>query len=107
MNSRSSWLKTGLAAVGLVAALGTVGLTVAPAQARVFVNVGVPLIAPYPPAYVPPPVAYYPPPVAYYPPPPVAYPPLAAYPAPVVYPRLVYGAPFYGRAYFGYGPHWR
>ena len=102
MNTKSQWLKRGLAAIGLVAALGTIGLTAAPAQARVFVNVGVPLIAPYPPAYVPPP------PVAYYPPPPVAYPPLAAYPAPVAYPPVVYGAPYYARAHYGwYGPHWR
>ena len=62
-----------LAALGLLT-LGLAAFT-HPAQARVFVGIGVPL--PYfgPPAYYPPPPAYYPPPPPYYyaPPPPVMY----------------------------------
>ncbi len=66
-------------ALGIIAVM-TLGvmLAAAPAQARVFVGVGVPL--PYfgPPAYYypPPPVYYAPPPPVYYaPPPPVTYAP--------------------------------
>ncbi|HEY2131360.1 MAG TPA: hypothetical protein VGH36_00040 [Acetobacteraceae bacterium] len=50
---------------------GFVGLIGDPAEARVFVGIGVPLFGP---AFYPPPV-YYPPPPVYYPPPPVVYAP--------------------------------
>ncbi len=72
----------GLAALGTVA----LGLSVAPqpAQARVFIGIGVPFPYYVPPAYYPPayyPPAYYPPPV-YYPPPPVVYTPPQQSPVP-------------------------
>jgi hypothetical protein len=73
--TRMPWLKTGLALAGL--AVAALMLPAGPAQARVFVSVGVPIYGPGPWYYGPPPVVYAPPPV-YYPPP-------AYYPPPVVY----------------------
>jgi hypothetical protein len=49
-----------------------VGLAANPAQARVFIGLGVPFFAP---GYYPPPVYYPPPPVYYAPPPPAVYAP--------------------------------
>lgn len=71
---RRIWLKSGLA-LGALALIGGVALVSAPAQARVFVHVGVgyPFWGPY--YYAPPPVAYYQLPPAYYGPPPVVYAP--------------------------------
>jgi hypothetical protein len=66
---------------------GIVGLS-PPADARVWIGFGFPLVGP--PAYYPPPV-YYPPP-AYYPPPPPAY-----YPPPYYPPSAQYVPPV-GRA---------
>jgi hypothetical protein len=66
-------------AVAMVAAALVLSAWAAPAaQARIWVGVGVPFVAPMP--YYPPPF-YYPPPPVYYPPPPVYYPP----PPPIVY----------------------
>ena len=67
------------ALVGIVLAFAT------PANARVWVGIGVPFGFGYygPPAYYPPPAYYYPPPPAYYPPPPAYYPPPQASYAPV------------------------
>jgi hypothetical protein len=65
-----------------------VGLAGSPAQARVFVGIGIPF---YGPAFYPPPV-YYPPPPVYYAPPPVVYAP----PAQSYYPQP--GAPGAGQA---------
>lgn len=53
-----------------------VGLVSGPAQARVFIGLGIPFYGPgfYPPPYYYPPPAYYPPPpVVYAPPPPQSY----------------------------------
>jgi len=63
-------LRRAIAAVALCAAM--VGFAGSPAQARVFIGVGIPFPGFYP-GYYPPPY-YYPPP-AYYPPPPVVYAP--------------------------------
>ncbi|MEI7711658.1 MAG: hypothetical protein WCI94_09510 [Rhodospirillales bacterium] len=60
--------------------LGVLALT-APAQARVFVGIGVPLPFYAPPMYYPPPPVYYPPPQYYAPPPPVMYTPPQAAPS--------------------------
>ena len=67
-----------MVAVGLI-------VPVAPAQARIFVGIGIPLPYYGPPAFYPPPIyypppAYYPPPY-YAPPPPVVYTPAPAAPA--------------------------
>jgi hypothetical protein len=76
---------------GVIALCVTVaGLSAAPAQARVYVGVGIPLPLFGPPAYYYPPPVYYPPPPVYLtPPPPVMYtPPVQPqYPAP----RAAYG----------------
>lgn len=89
--------------LGLAAAAAVLGLTVwtavpSQADARVFVDIGVPFPGyypypyPYPYAYAPPPAYYYPPPAqAYYPPPaapaaaPAAAPVAAAAPASISY----------------------
>lgn len=54
-----------------------IGLAAGPAQARVFVGIGIPFYGPgfVPGPYYYPPPAYYPPPVYYAPPPPVVYTP--------------------------------
>jgi hypothetical protein len=57
---------------------GFIALAANPAQARVFVGIGIPF---YGPAYYPPPF-YYPPPPAYYPPPVVYAPPQSYVPPP-------------------------
>jgi hypothetical protein len=60
-------------------AIGTLATLPSPAQARVWVTVGVPGCCYYAPdpyyGYPPPPYAYAPPPNYYYPPPPAGYPP--------------------------------
>src|ERR1700761_2648472 len=65
------------AAVVTAACAALLSLPTTPAQARVFVGVGIglPFYGPYlpPPVYYPPPAAYYPPPPVYYTPPPPAY----------------------------------
>lgn len=62
------WLKSALALVAIVFG-GSLALAPAPAAARVFVHIGVPLCCgPYY-YYPPPPVYYAPPPVVYAPPP--------------------------------------
>lgn len=67
-------------ATAIAAVVAASSVIAPPAQARVFVGIGIPLFAPF---YYPPPV-YYPPPPVYYPPPPVVYapPPPAFSPAP-------------------------
>jgi hypothetical protein len=62
-------------AIALCAAF--VGLAPSPANARVFVGIGVPFFGPgfYPPPYYYPPPAYYPPPPVMYAPPPQVYAP--------------------------------
>jgi hypothetical protein len=59
------------AIVAAAACAAIVGFTGGPAQARVFVGIGIPF---YGPGFYPPPV-YYPPPPVYYAPPPVVYAP--------------------------------
>jgi hypothetical protein len=60
--AKRSWIKRlGLGAAAALA-IGTVALSSAPAEARVFVSVGVPFGLPY---YAPPPAFYYPAPIAY------------------------------------------
>jgi hypothetical protein len=60
-------LRRSVVAVALCAAM--VGLAAAPAQARVFIGIGIPFPGFYPaPYYYPPPVYYAPPPVVYAPP---------------------------------------
>ncbi len=74
--------------IALVCA-SAIGLA-APAQARIFVGIGVP----FAPLWVPPPV-YYPPP-AYYPPPPVYYAPPQVYaPPPQIYAPQIYAPQSY------------
>ncbi len=76
------WLKSALMAAALALGGGW-ALAPAPAAARVFVHIGVPLwgcCGPY--YYAPPPVVYYPPPY-YYAPPPVVYAPPPAPPTPL------------------------
>ncbi|MEA2729624.1 MAG: hypothetical protein QOF70_4099 [Acetobacteraceae bacterium] len=58
--------------VAAVVCAAMVGLVSGPAQARVFVGIGIPF---YGPGFYPPPVYYPPPPVYYAPPPPVYYAP--------------------------------
>jgi hypothetical protein len=65
-------------AVALVLCTAFVGLASGPAQARVFVGIGVPF---YGPGFYPPPYYYPPPPPVYYPPPP----PVVYAPPPQVY----------------------
>jgi hypothetical protein len=66
-------------AIALTLFATVMGLAGSPAQARVFVGIGIPFFGP---GYYPPP-AYYPPPPMYYPPPPVVYAPPQNYtPAP-------------------------
>lgn len=85
MVSKSNrWLR-GLALGGLMLAAG-LAFTPSAAQARIYVNIGIPL-----PFIAPPPVVYAPPRPVYVPP--VAYPPVYAVPAPV-YGHVVYGHPW-------------
>lgn len=71
-------------AIAMIVCGALVGWGAGPAEARIFVGIGVPF---YGPGYYPPPY-YYPPPV-YYPPPPIYYaPPLPAY-----YPPQTYAPP--------------
>jgi hypothetical protein len=74
-------LRRALALAAFSTLLAGVLMISGPAQARVFVGFGFPLVV-GPPAYYPPPIYYPPPPYyppAYYPPPPAYYPPPAAY----------------------------
>lgn len=64
------------ATIALALCAAFIGLTGAPAQARVFVGIGVPF---YGPGFYPPPIYYPPPPVYYAPPPPTYYIPPQAY----------------------------
>jgi hypothetical protein len=87
---RTGLKQKALAAIAAIALAGAFFLPAAPAAARVFVHIGVPLFGPaypyaypYPYYYGPPPVIYAPPPVVYAPPPVVYTPP----PAPVVAPQ--------------------
>jgi hypothetical protein len=92
--SLRSMKRAGLCALALAALLAMFGP--APAEARVFVHLGIggpyygypayPPYAYYPPPYpyyypAPPPVVYAPPPAVYAPPPPPSYPPYATPPA--------------------------
>lgn len=79
ISSSSQSLRRLTVAIGLCAAF--VGLALSPAQARVFVGIGIPFYGPgfYPPPYYYPPPAYYPPPV--YAPPQTYAPAQAAAPA--------------------------
>jgi hypothetical protein len=72
-------LRRAAVAVALCAAM--VGLAGSPAQARVFIGIGVPFYGPgfYPAPYYYPPAYYPPPPVYYAPPPPASYPPAQTY----------------------------
>jgi hypothetical protein len=73
-------LRRTIVAAAVCAAI--VGFTGGPAQARVFVGIGIPF---YGPGFYPPPV-YYPPPPVYYAPPPVVYaPPPVSYAPPQNY----------------------
>ena len=65
------------ATVAVVFCAAMVGLAGNPAQARVFIGLGVPFYGPgyYGPGYYPPAPYYYPPPPVYYAPPPTVYAP--------------------------------
>jgi hypothetical protein len=86
-------LRRATVAVALCAAM--VGLAGSPAQARVFIGIGVPF---YGPGYYAPPPYYYPPPPAYYaPPPPAVYAPAQNYsqgPAPGGPGQTCYAGPY-------------
>ena len=76
---RSIVPRTAAAAALCATMLGFAG---GPAQARVFVGIGLPFYGPGfypPPVYYPPPPVYLPPPPAYYAPPPVVYTPPQTY----------------------------
>jgi hypothetical protein len=78
-------LRRSLALAALGGVLGGIAGMPAPANARVWIGFGFPLVGPpaysYPPPVYYPPPAYYPPPPAYYAPPPY-YPPSAQYAPP-------------------------
>ena len=78
-----SILRRATVAVALCAAM--MGLAGSPAQARVFIGLGVPF---YGPGYYPPAPYYYPPPPVYYAPPPTVYAP----PQPQYYSQTPSGA---------------
>jgi len=81
--------RTSIALAVLVAMAGWAG---GPAQARVFVGIGIPF---YGPGYYPPPVYYPPPPVYYAPPPPMVYAPPPAYsPGPSAGGQMCYAGPY-------------
>jgi hypothetical protein len=99
MKFGSERLKRGLAVGGLLLAAGMAGLAPSPAQARVFVSLGLPLPVVAAPVYAPP-LVYAPPPVAYAAPP-------VIYPAPLAYPAPVYGAAYVGPYWPYWHRHWR
>jgi len=82
---------SGRTAITLAMLVTLVGWTSHPAQARVFIGLGIPLYGPG--YYYPPPVYYPPPPVYYAPPPPAYYPPPGYEPPPGYAPSQTYAPP--------------
>jgi hypothetical protein len=79
---RKIHLVAGRLAIAAALCTAMIGVAGRPADARVFVGIGIPF---YGPGFYPPPPVYYPPPPIYYPPPPVVYAPPPAYSPPQNY----------------------